>query len=256
MVVSKIFVPLLYLERVEVTNLHLSPFFWRNDGTLRHKLTHQDTDMSTNIKVQRICEYCGKEFTAKTTVTRFCSKQCNGKANKSRIKALKIEASNQATKQIRNKPMEELKAKAFLSISETSRLVGISRRTIYRMIERGDIKKGKAGRRTIIRRSDLELNIFGDLEKPGLTDFNSSQKTRPTPDAPQTIEARSPSNALPDPLMSRLTPFNYCTLTEVLEKHTISRRALTALLKRNKIQTIRKGKFVFVDKSIIDNILT
>lgn len=61
---------------------------------------------------------------------------------------------------MKNQPIEELKAKAFLSIADTCKLVGISRRTVYRMIERGELIKGKAGKRTIIRRSDLEQLLF------------------------------------------------------------------------------------------------
>jgi excisionase family DNA binding protein len=51
---------------------------------------------------------------------------------------------------------EELKEKPFLSIAETCKLIGISRRTVYRMLERGELVAGKAGKRTIIRRSDLD----------------------------------------------------------------------------------------------------
>ena len=51
---------------------------------------------------------------------------------------------------------EELKEKPFLSISETCKLIGISRRTVYRMLERGELIAGKAGKRTILRRSDLD----------------------------------------------------------------------------------------------------
>ena len=35
--------------------------------------------MSSNIAVKRRCEFCGTEFTAKKTVTRFCGLQCNCK---------------------------------------------------------------------------------------------------------------------------------------------------------------------------------
>ena len=61
---------------------------------------------------------------------------------------------------MKNQPIEELKTKAFLSIADTCKLVGISRRTVYRMIERGELIAGKAGKRTIIRRSDLEQLLF------------------------------------------------------------------------------------------------
>lgn len=112
--------------------------------------------MSSNIQVQRICQHCGKEFTARTTVTRFCTRNCASVAYKHRVRAGKVEESNKETKRLKNQPIEELKAKAFLSITETCKLMGISRRTVYRMIERGELITGKAGKRTIIRRSDLD----------------------------------------------------------------------------------------------------
>jgi len=57
---------------------------------------------------------------------------------------------------MKTQPIEILKAKVFLSIADTCKLIGISRRTVYRMIQRGELTKGKAGNRTIIRRADLD----------------------------------------------------------------------------------------------------
>jgi excisionase family DNA binding protein len=117
--------------------------------------------MKTKIEVKRICQHCGNEFTARTTTTRYCSHKCNSRAYKVNVRASKVEASNLQTQRIKNQPVEELKAKAFLSIADTCKLIGISRRTVYRMIERGELITGKAGVRTIIRRSDLEQRLFG-----------------------------------------------------------------------------------------------
>jgi len=75
--------------------------------------------MSSNIQVQRICQHCGKEFIARTTVTKYCSGKCSKQAGKERIKVLKIEASNKETQRVKSQPIEELKAKAFLSIADT-----------------------------------------------------------------------------------------------------------------------------------------
>ena len=119
--------------------------------------------MSSNIKVQRICQHCGNEFTARTTTTLYCTHRCNSSAYKAKLRVNKVEQINEETKRIKNQPIEQLKAKAFLSIADTCILIGISRRTVYRMIERGELITGKAGKRTIIRRSDLEQLLF---EKP------------------------------------------------------------------------------------------
>lgn len=119
---------------------------------MTHYGTHRHI-MSSNIKVQRICHYCEQEFTALTTVTKYCSHKCSQRAYKVRKRAEKVKKSNVETVQIKNQPIEQLKAKEFLSINEVSQLVGISRRTIYRLIEQGNLTKLKIGSRTLIKRS-------------------------------------------------------------------------------------------------------
>ncbi len=55
--------------------------------------------MSSKIQIKRICEYCGNEFTAQTTVTRFCSHKCNSRAYKLKVKEMKVGKSNEETNQ-------------------------------------------------------------------------------------------------------------------------------------------------------------
>lgn len=86
--------------------------------------------MSSNIRIKRISQHCGSEFIAKTTVTQYYSDNCAKHAYKARQKKAKIQISNKETKAIRLKPIEELKAKEFLNISETCRLLGLSRWTV------------------------------------------------------------------------------------------------------------------------------
>jgi excisionase family DNA binding protein len=112
--------------------------------------------MSSNIEIQRICGYCGNEFTARTTTTRYCSHKCNSRDYKAKVKANKIDKSNTETRQAIVKPIEELKSKPFLSIAETGKLLGISRRTIYRMMQRNELRAGKAGKRRIIQRTEID----------------------------------------------------------------------------------------------------
>jgi excisionase family DNA binding protein len=52
-----------------------------------------------------------------------------------------------------------LRDKEFLSVQEAAILVGASRWTIQRMIQRDEIKAGKLGRRTIIPRAAID-NLF------------------------------------------------------------------------------------------------
>ena len=116
--------------------------------------------MSSNIQIRRICQHCGKEFTARTTVTKYCSDNCAKRAYKQRMKEMKIQVSHEETQKIKEKPIEEIKAKEFLSIADTSKLLGVSPRTLYRMIRRKELKIGKAGKRTIIRRSEIDRLFY------------------------------------------------------------------------------------------------
>lgn len=113
--------------------------------------------MSSNIRVQRICQHCSQEFTAKTTVTKYCSDNCAKRAYKLRKKNEKIEESNNEIVRILNKPIEELNAKDFLTAKEVSVLLNCSLRTVYRLIENGTIKATNLSERmTRIRRSTLD----------------------------------------------------------------------------------------------------
>ncbi len=113
--------------------------------------------MSTKIKVQRICEYCCNEFTAQTTKTRYCSHICNSRGYKANVKSLRIEISNIETKNIISKPIEELKAKEFLTVKDVARLLNCCTRTAYRLIKKGGIRAvNLSERKTIIKRSEID----------------------------------------------------------------------------------------------------
>lgn len=187
--------------------------------------------MSSNIKVQRICQHCGNEFTARTTTTQYCSHRCNSAAYKAKKRAAKVETTNKETKHIKFCPIEELKAKAFLSIAETCKLIGISRRTVYRMIERGELVTGKAGRRTIIRRSDLEQILF--------------EQNQPVPPKLESY---------PKPLQYEIS--DCYNLTEIRSKYGVSEKALHDIIKRNNIAKITNGRYAYVPKFIIDKLLS
>lgn len=186
--------------------------------------------MSSNIRLQRICQRCGVEFTAKTTKTKYCSHNCGSKAGKDKLRDAKIEESNKELLVIKSRPIEELKAKSFLSIAETSILLGISRRTIYRMIEQGELLVGKARNRTIIRRIDID-NLF-QIAKPVV----------------------SPAETVVEPVEYEISE---CYSTEeVRNNYGISESGLRLLIIDNAIPKYRKGRYAYIPKVIIDKLLS
>lgn len=113
--------------------------------------------MSSNIKVQRICQHCGKEFTARTTKTQYCGDICAKRAYKIRLRASKVEASNKETHLIKTKPIEELKTKEFLSVRDVSKLLGCSRQCVYNLIKSGKLKATNIQiKKTIVKRADID----------------------------------------------------------------------------------------------------
>lgn len=94
----------------------------------------------SNILYRKVTsQHCGKEFTARTTNTLYCSHSCNSAAFKQKERTRRVKQSNKKTQRLKNQPFEELKAKVFMSITDTCKLIGISRRTVFRMIELGDL---------------------------------------------------------------------------------------------------------------------
>src|SRR5690606_35607813 len=96
--------------------------------------------MSSNIKIQRICQYCNNEFTARTTVTKYCSHKCASRAYKDRTRKKKVEKSNTETKKGIARPFDVGKAKVILTGRDVSILVCCSMRTAYRLIDNGTIQ--------------------------------------------------------------------------------------------------------------------
>ena len=194
--------------------------------------------MSSKIEIQRICQYCEQEFTAKTTVTKYCSDKCSKAAYKTRKRAEKVKQSNAETTRIKNQPIEQLKAKEFLSIKEVCQLVGISRRTVYRLIEQGDLKKIKVGSRTLVKHTALNRLL--------------SKKETGKPEIPE-----QQINDLNEWKQAGAFDIKDCyTLTEVKNKYGVSESAVQQLIKRNDIPKIKKGWYAYVPKQIIDEILT
>lgn len=183
--------------------------------------------MSSKIEVQRICQHCGNEFTARTTVTRFCSHRCASAAHKQKVRAGKVEQSNKQTQQIITQPIEELKAKEFLTVREVARLLNCSVRSAYYYIESGTIKAVNLGQRiTRVKRSEID-KLF-----------------------------EQPQPVTPQPEQKQFDIADCYNLTEVQDKYGISETALQNLIKRNSIPKIKKGWFAYVPKTVIDKLLS
>lgn len=120
--------------------------------------------MSSNIKINLICVECANDFTAKTTVTKYCSKKCNTRAYKRGKSSEKLLPIIQKTKRIQQKVLENLSLKEFLSVTEVSKLIGCSRQNVYKLINSGRLKATNLLlKKTIVKRVDLD-QLFIDID--------------------------------------------------------------------------------------------
>ncbi|UNY97768.1 helix-turn-helix domain-containing protein [Zhouia spongiae] len=120
--------------------------------------------MSSNIEIIRICEFCHREFVAKTTVTKYCSHRCNSRAYKAKVKDNKIQKSNAETIKIKTQAFENkvqeielIKTKDFLTVKDITKLINCSRQSVYKMIKSGRLRTINIEmNKIIVERSDLD----------------------------------------------------------------------------------------------------
>ncbi len=184
--------------------------------------------MTSTFKIQRICQYCKEEFSARTTVTKYCSHLCNKKALKEKYKSDKVEASHSETVAFKLNTVNEAKIKDYLTPKEVAALLNLSIRTIYKLIESGDIKALRISERvTRVRR--LDIDALFDISKP-----------------PQVKKVQPEVKSLAD-----------CyTTKEVQQLYHISEKGLYDILKRNNVIKIRKGWYSYVPKNIIHQLFS
>ncbi|WP_231926268.1 helix-turn-helix domain-containing protein [Flavobacterium gilvum] len=153
--------------------------------------------------------------------------KCTKASSKQKIRNTKIEISNQETKKIKNEPIEKLKEKEFLSVTEVSKLIGCSRQNVYKLINHGKLDATNIlEKKTIVKRSDLD-KLF---EKP------------------QHIPVEA------EPIEYDLS--ECYNLTEIKLKFRISESGIYGLIKKHNIPKIKDWRYVYVPKNIIDKLLT
>ena len=203
-------------------------------GTSRYVVIRHDTinnefntyNMSSNIKVERICEWCGNKFIAQTTVTRFCCKRCAEHSYKERLRQKKVAVSNQETAQSNIKWRD----RDYLTPTQAAELLGIGRKSIYRYIRSGKIKVVRFSRKTLISKTDLQA----------MFDFLTTKET-------QSVEpAEKKSKSLAD----------FYTRADIREKYGVKDSWIYKVVAENNVpKTIIRGKAYF-SKSHIDRLFS
>jgi len=114
------------------------------------------------------CQHCKKEFTAKTTKTRFCSHNCARASYKEKKRNTHIA---EAIQKITIKPNQksaitykELKDKELLTINETCTLLNITHVTLRRWIKSKRIISSRLGKKHLISRIYIDNLIIQSMD--------------------------------------------------------------------------------------------
>lgn len=105
--------------------------------------------MSSNIKIQKTCQFCGKKFIARKTVTQYCSHRCASTGYKNRVRGEKIENAAIKPSDANLFPCQPpiINNMVFLNVQQTAELMGISRLTVNRYCASGKIPCVKINRK-------------------------------------------------------------------------------------------------------------
>jgi excisionase family DNA binding protein len=179
--------------------------------------------MSSNIIITRVCVECGNHFTARTTVTKFCSSKCNGKNYKKRKRNEKVLTADKSLVDSVRADYKLLESKPFLKVTELSKILNVSRSTIYNLINNGTIPIIKIGNRTLISKKDSDRI------------FKSNQVIKTT---------------LPKPIFT-----SYYTSSEAQYQFNISYSWLYQLLRKNNIPFTYYDSLLIISKPHLDNLM-
>lgn len=119
--------------------------------------------MSSKVKFERICEYCGKVFLAQTCRTRFCSHTCNSRNYKEMIRSGRY---NTVTKEVKEEKKQRIKlsidevefiqSKEFISLKQMGIYLGICRKSVYTYLRKYSIPFSRIGGRIIVERKEID----------------------------------------------------------------------------------------------------
>lgn len=185
-------------------------------------------NMSSNIIVKRICDYCKIAFDAKTTKTKYCSHICNSRGYKLNQKLKKIETSDTETKSKVSNYVVDVNSKDFLTVNEASTLLHMSSKTVYRLIEQNELNAFNFSvRKTLIRRKDIESYFDNNLIS--VDNINPNRE-------------------------NEINLNNSYTINEAIEKFNISNGALYNIIKRFNIPKRKLGRYTLVKKEDLNTI--
>lgn len=187
----------------------------------------------SNIRIPRLCEFCGQPFEAKQIRSRFCSRLCAVKASQQKHKE-EQSAQRENLLQAAAGEIAAIQTRPYITVAEATKLFGISKDTIRRLIKHGKIPAVNLGERlTRISRLHLEA-MFQEVPLPVEEQYD-----------PQPVAENFPYQ------------LSDCyTVTEIAEKFGIAQPSASYIIRKKNIPSHKEGRFVYVPKVVIDDLMS
>ena len=178
---------------------------------------------ASKYKIQRKCKVCGTLFYAKTVSSWYCSRNCTCAAY--RIKK-RDEKNEQKRKEKASKIPDD---RPYISVAEAVALFGISRNSLYRLINNGTIPAINMGQRlTRISRAHLEASFPLIEEQP---------KELPV-----------------TPASFKFDESDCYTLGQITDIYGVSESTVYKAIRKQSIPSCQRGNYVYVPKVEIDKL--
>jgi len=233
--------------------------------------------MRGRFEYKKICKHCGNTFTAYKSTTNYCSLTCANRANKQTKRNERLQSESEA---IKEQKRQNLLSQNNLSLTDAATLLGISRPTLYKLLNDKNIELLRISQRTIrVKQSDL-LSLYQSVPVPiapintpitevskaqedyirvpeALLQFNISlalfykririAQIRPTIINGKTLYPLKPLKKIfAQKQYADIT--EWCTVNEITEKYGVSKQYIYEYTSDHKVPKKRAGKVVLISK--------
>ena len=178
---------------------------------------------ASKYKIQRKCKVCGTLFYAKTVSSWYCSRNCT-------CAAYRIKKRDEKNEQKRKEKVSKIPDdRPYISVAEAVALFGVSRNSLYRLINNGTIPAINMGQRlTRISRAHLEASFPLIEEQPK--------------ELPAT------------PASFKFDESDCYTIGQITDIYGVSESTVYKAIRKQSIPSCQRGNYVYVPKVEIDKL--
>ena len=178
---------------------------------------------ASKYKIQRKCKVCGTLFYAKTVSSWYCSRNCT-------CAAYRIKKRDEKNEQKRKEKVSKIPDdRPYISVAEAVALFGVSRNSLYRLINNGTIPAINMGQRlTRISRAHLEASFPLIEEQP---------KELPV-----------------TPASYKFDESDCYTIGQITDIYGVSESTVYKAIRKQSIPSCQRGNYVYVPKVEIDKL--